>query len=141
MAAAESEAVHAFRDASEAGRTALDLWPEGEDDAPRRDALERYACCAELAGELADATRAWRELTDLREGAAYAAALRAELGRHLRHTTLLARLTARPALVDAGVGAAARSPRAMDALVGLGLGRGLITPALAGGLVRQLLPG
>ena len=35
----------------------------------------------------------------------------------------------------------ARSPRAMDALVELGLGRGLITPALAGGLVRQLLPG
>jgi flavin-dependent dehydrogenase len=74
-------------------------------------------------------------------GAAYAAALRAELGRHLRHTTLLARLTARPALVDAGVAAAARSPRAMDALVELGLGRGLITPALAGGLARQLLRG
>ena len=71
-------------------------------------------------------------------GAAYAGALRAELGRHLRHTTLLARLTARPALVDAGVGAAARSPRAMDALVELGLGRGLITPALVGGLARQL---
>jgi geranylgeranyl reductase family protein len=73
-------------------------------------------------------------------GATYAAALRVELGRHLRHTTLLARLTARPALVDAGVAAAARSPRAMDALVELGLGRGLITPALAGGLARQLLP-
>jgi flavin-dependent dehydrogenase len=72
-------------------------------------------------------------------GTAYAAALRTELGRHLRHTTLLARLTARPALVDAGVGAAARSPRAMDALVELGLGRGLITPALVGGLARQLV--
>ena len=71
-------------------------------------------------------------------GAQYAAALRDELGRHLRHTTLLARLTARPALVDAGVGAARRSPRAMDALVELGLGRGLITPALVGGLARQL---
>ena len=71
-------------------------------------------------------------------GAQYAAALRDELGRHLRHTTLLARLTARPALVDAGVGAARRSPRAMEALVELGLGRGLITPALVGGLARQL---
>jgi menaquinone-9 beta-reductase len=71
-------------------------------------------------------------------GAAYAAAVRAELGRHLRHTTLLARLTRRPALVDAGVATARRSPRAMDALVELGLGRGLITPARAAGLVRQL---
>jgi flavin-dependent dehydrogenase len=71
-------------------------------------------------------------------GRAYAAALRGELGRHLRHTTLLARLTARPALVDAGVGAARRSPRAMESLVELGLGRGLITPALVGGLARQL---
>jgi flavin-dependent dehydrogenase len=73
-------------------------------------------------------------------GTAYARAVRAELGRHLRHTTLLARLTRRPALVDAGVTAARRSPRAMDALVELGLGRGLITPALAGGLARSLLP-
>ena len=71
-------------------------------------------------------------------GAAHADGLRRELGRHLRHTTLLARLTARPALVDAGVGAARRSPRAMEALVELGLGRGLITPALVGGLARQL---
>jgi flavin-dependent dehydrogenase len=71
-------------------------------------------------------------------GRAYATALHAELGRHLRHTTLLARLTARPALVDAGVGAARRSPKAMEALVELGLGRGLITPALVGGLARQL---
>lgn len=72
-------------------------------------------------------------------GTAYAAALRAELGRHLRHTTVLARLTARPGLVDAGVRAARRSPRAMDALVELGLGRGLVTPPLVTGLVRALV--
>ena len=72
-------------------------------------------------------------------GAAYARAVRDELGRHLRHTTLLARLTARPALVDAGVAAGARSPRALDALVELGLGRGLITAPLVGGLARQLV--
>lgn len=89
-----------------------------------------------LSGRLAGAAA----VSGADAGAAYARAVRAELGRHLRHTTLLARLTRRPALVDAGVAAAARSPRAMDALVELGLGRGLITPALAGGLARQLLP-
>ena len=74
-------------------------------------------------------------------GAAYGRALDAELGRHLRHTTLLARLTARPAVIDLGVAAAARSPRAMDALVELGLGRGLITAPLVGALARQLVRG
>ena len=72
-------------------------------------------------------------------GRAYAAALRAELGRHLRHTTLLARLTRRPGVVDAGVAASGRSGATFDALTELGLGRGLITPGLVGGLARQLL--
>ena len=72
-------------------------------------------------------------------GRAYARAVREELGRHLRHTTLLARLTARPHLVDAGVAAGARSPRAMSALVELGLGRGLITAPLVGALARSLV--
>ena len=72
-------------------------------------------------------------------GAAYADGLRRELGQHLRHTTLLARATSRPAVVDAGVAATARSPRAFDALVELGLGRGLITGPLAGGLAAELL--
>jgi len=65
--------------------------------------------------------------------------LRAELGRHLRHTTLLARLTARPSVVDLGVAAAARSPRALEALVELGLGRGLITPPLVTAMARRLV--
>ena len=72
-------------------------------------------------------------------GRAYGAALRAELGRHLRHTTLLARLTRRPGVVDAGVAASGRSSTTFDALAELGLGRGLITPGLVGGLARQLL--
>ncbi len=93
-----------------------------------------------LSGRLAGAAAVTAAVSAGDAGAAYAAALRAELGRHLRQTTVLARLTARPALVDAGVAAAARSPRVMDALVELGLGRGLITAALAGGLARQLLP-
>ena len=72
-------------------------------------------------------------------GAAHADGLRRELGRHLRHTTLLARATERPGVVDAGVAATARSPRAFDALVELGLGRGLITAPLLGGLAAELV--
>ena len=71
-------------------------------------------------------------------GAAYAGALRAELGRHLRHTTVLNRLTRRSGVVDAGVAAAGRSPRAFDALVEVGLGRGLITAPLVGGMAGHV---
>ena len=75
-AAAEAAAVHAFRDAADAGRQALDLWPEGEDAALRLQVLERYGGCAELSGQLAEATRAWRELASVREGIEQAAAQR-----------------------------------------------------------------
>jgi DNA-binding CsgD family transcriptional regulator len=75
-AAAESETVHAFRDAAAAGRQALELWPDGEDDALRLAALERYAACAELSGQLAEATRAWRELGSELDGARGAMAQR-----------------------------------------------------------------
>jgi len=71
-------------------------------------------------------------------GAAYTRALHRELGRHLRHTTLMARLTARPGVVDAGVAAAGRSPAAFDALVEMGLGRGLITAPLVAGMAGEL---
>jgi DNA-binding CsgD family transcriptional regulator len=60
QAAAESEAVHAYRDAADASRRAFELVPPqaGEDD----EALARHARCAELAGDLAEAASAWREL-------------------------------------------------------------------------------
>jgi len=61
-AARESEAVHAHRDAVRAAREALELWPEDEAEALRAETLERYGRCAELVGELAEATKAWREL-------------------------------------------------------------------------------
>jgi DNA-binding CsgD family transcriptional regulator len=67
-AAREFEALHAYRDAAKAGRRALELWPRGEEEAARIEALERYAGCAELAGELAEATKAWRELAAIRSG-------------------------------------------------------------------------
>ncbi len=68
LAAAESEAVHAYRDAAEAGRRALELWPDGADAPARADALERYARCSQLAGELGEAVWAWRELLAIAEG-------------------------------------------------------------------------
>jgi DNA-binding CsgD family transcriptional regulator len=61
--------MHAYRDAADMGRKALDLWPAEDDAVDRRgEALERYARCSELAGELAEAVRAWRELAELRDG-------------------------------------------------------------------------
>jgi DNA-binding CsgD family transcriptional regulator/Cdc6-like AAA superfamily ATPase len=65
-AAEESRAVHAYRDAAHAGRQALDLWPEDEDGDRRIEALDSYARSAELAGELAEAGRAWREVAAIR---------------------------------------------------------------------------
>jgi DNA-binding NarL/FixJ family response regulator len=84
-AAAESEAVHAYRDAAAYGRQALELWAEPADDAldPRRiEALERYARCSELAADMAEAVRAWRELSDV-HGAAGEGVLFAQAQRRL----------------------------------------------------------
>lgn len=87
-----------------------------------------------LSGRLAG--RAAAGSTD--PGAVYRTALRRELGRHLRHTTALARLTARPGVVDAGVATAGRSGRTFDAFVEVGLGRGLVTVPLVAGIAREV---
>jgi geranylgeranyl reductase family protein len=83
-----------------------------------------------LAGQAAvggrDAGRVYRDLLDR------------ELGRHLKHTTLLARMTANVRILDGGVRAAARDPRALDALVEVGLGRGLITAPLVRALAVEV---
>lgn len=84
----------------------------------------RLAGAAAVGGT--DAGRAYRDLLDR------------ELGRHLRHTTLLARMTANVRVLDGGVRAAARDPRALDALVEVGLGRGLITAPLVRGLAIEV---
>ncbi|MBX6390062.1 MAG: geranylgeranyl reductase family protein [Frankia sp.] len=69
-----------------------------------------------------------------RAGADYRRALAGELGRHLRHTTLLANLAGRNRpLMDAAVRAASRRTELYDTLVELGLGRGTIP---AGSLAR-----
>ena len=60
----------------------------------------------------------------------YAKALRARLGRHLRHTGLTALMGRSQHLVGSGIRVAARDQRVFDAFVELGLGDGLITPRL-----------
>jgi predicted ATPase/DNA-binding NarL/FixJ family response regulator len=62
QATRESEHLHAYRDAARAARRALELWPEGEDAELRLETLERYGHCAEVAGEMSEAAKAWREL-------------------------------------------------------------------------------
>jgi DNA-binding NarL/FixJ family response regulator len=65
VAAEELASMHAYRDAARAGRNAIELWPEGELVGERIGALEQLGRCAELAGELAEAARAWREVAAL----------------------------------------------------------------------------
>ena len=69
LAAAESEAVHAHRDAAETGRQALALWPAADDEDRRTALLELYARCCRLAGELSEAALAWGELVAVRGAA------------------------------------------------------------------------
>lgn len=61
-AAAASAAAHAHRDAMQAGRAALELWPSADDPDGRAALLRDQAVSAEHAGNLAEAQRAWREL-------------------------------------------------------------------------------
>ncbi|MEP7089000.1 MAG: geranylgeranyl reductase family protein [Nocardioidaceae bacterium] len=71
-------------------------------------------------------------------GALHRSSVRSLLARHLRHTSVTARLSTVPVVVDAGIRAAARDQRVFDDLVEIGLGQGLVTPRLAGGLLRGL---
>lgn len=73
-----------------------------------------------------------------RAGAAHRRAVRRLLGCHLQHTWAAARLSRAPAVVDAGVRAAARNPRVFDDLVEIGLGNGRITPRLGRSLLVAL---
>ena len=68
-AAHELARVHAHRDAAAAALQALDLWRDGERPAQRLAALDTYARSAELAGDLAEATRALREAVAIRQAA------------------------------------------------------------------------
>ncbi|MGW6443191.1 geranylgeranyl reductase family protein [Lentzea sp. NPDC055074] len=66
----------------------------------------------------------------------YRRSLRHRLGRHLRHTDALARLTRTPRLVDLATTAARGDQRAFDDLVEIGLGAGTIGPSFALAMLR-----
>lgn len=118
-ATAESEALHAHRDAARAARQALELWPEGEDDDLRLETLERYGRCAEVAGETSEAAKAWRELAaacDRRgDGAGFGRAQRRLAGIYLltgeRDHAFAARRLAAEAFAAAGQPAEAAQER------------------------------
>ena len=65
LAAAEQHcAVHAYRDAARALRSALEIWPPDDQDGTRLAAIDRLARCAEMCSEYADAVTLLRELAD-----------------------------------------------------------------------------
>ncbi len=77
-AADEHCAVHAYRDAAGALRTALEHWPADADadgDADRLAVIGRLARCAEMCSEYADAVTLLRELADGHERSGDLAAL------------------------------------------------------------------
>lgn len=71
-------------------------------------------------------------------GARFRAVLRRELGAHLATTKLLAWLSRDPRNFDSAIALAGRDPAALDALVDIGLGRGLLPIRLAGRLLLRL---
>jgi DNA-binding NarL/FixJ family response regulator len=75
-------AVHAYRDAAQAARRALELWREDDDEHGRLSVLTKLGECAELAGDYGEAARAWREAADGRALAGDVRAL-AEVERRL----------------------------------------------------------
>jgi len=112
LAAAEAFcAVHAYRDASRVGRRALELWPEGDEEAGRLIALERLGRCVELSGELVEAARVWEEVVDARRGEGESEAL-GEAERRLATVYELSGATER---------AAAARTRSADAFAACGL--------------------
>jgi hypothetical protein len=78
----------------------------------------------------------------MREGAdpgrLHRQAVRARLGRHLKHTFVASRLAEHPVIVDGGIRVARRDRRVFDEMVELGLGDGRISGRLVSGLVTGL---
>jgi geranylgeranyl reductase family protein len=82
------------------------------------------------------AAQAFRAANPARAGELHRRAVRALLGRHLKHTWTAARLAESATLVEGGIRAAQRDARVFDELVELGLGDGRISKRLVGHLLR-----
>ena len=122
---------------------------------PRRGAVVLVGDAAELINPLSGegifyavstgiqagraAARALRVNAPASTGTRYATAVRPLLGSHLRHTWAASGLSSAPAVVEAGVRAAARDQATFEDLVELGLGDGRITPRLARQLAGSLV--
>jgi geranylgeranyl reductase family protein len=91
---------------------------------------------AVLSGALAGAAAA---AGPDRVAARYRAALRRRLGRHLRHSGLVARVSQQPRVVDAAIRAADRDRAVFDRLAGLGLGDGLVDARTIGRITAAIL--
>jgi menaquinone-9 beta-reductase len=72
-------------------------------------------------------------------GAAHRTAMRRSFGRHYRHSAAMARLTMRPAFLDAAVSAASAHRNVFDAAVRLGLERGTVPPAALALILAHLV--
>ncbi len=83
------------------------------------------------------AARAVRDGVPGRAGRDHRVALRAAMGRHLRHMDVVARLAVDARVVAAGLEVADRDGRAFDDLVDLGLADGGLTPHLVAVLLRR----
>jgi geranylgeranyl reductase family protein len=85
---------------------------------------------AVLSGALAGRAAVTAVRTGADAGLGYRRAMRQRLGRHLRHTSALARFSGWPGLIEAGIRAAGADQRCFDDLVDFGLSDGLLTPRL-----------
>jgi geranylgeranyl reductase family protein len=95
-----------------------------------------------IATGIAAGRAAVRALRDGRDpGTLHRQAVRAQLGRHLKHTFVASRLAEHPVIVDGGIRVARRDRKVFDEMVELGLGDGRISGrlvrGLAGGLARK----
>jgi DNA-binding NarL/FixJ family response regulator len=81
-AAEDSASVYAYSEALVSARRAAEIWPEDEDEEGRLALLERIGLCAQLCGNLTEASTAWRELADRRRAGGDTAGT-AEALRHL----------------------------------------------------------
>jgi geranylgeranyl reductase family protein len=88
---------------------------------------------AVLSGALAGAAAVTKD-----PAARYTAALKARLGRHLRHSRFATLLSRRPSMVDASVRAADNDQAVFDRMTGLGLADGVFDLRTIGRIAREL---
>jgi geranylgeranyl reductase family protein len=93
---------------------------------------------AVLSGSLAGAAAVRATRTGRTPARLYSEALRRRLGRHLRHSSLAAKLTSSARIVDATVRAAGRQQRVFDSIVELGLGDGRLDVRTLASIARHL---